>query len=115
MTRKDYVLLAEVVRASVNRANRAEMSGALSANESAKVREALYDFTDDLAVELRRDNARFDKTRFFNAVVYGRQPNCWRDECRGLGQGLTTEEQRQAYVRGSLELDKVPERKEEVR
>jgi hypothetical protein len=83
MSRKDYVLLAEVLRVNLNRAK-------LSADKSAQ--NALYTLTDDLMVELQRDNPRFQSKRFLNAVVYGRQPSCWRDECRGLGQGLEPEE-----------------------
>ena len=62
MTRKDYILIANVLRVARNNASPATQ-GDLSLF-------AIDQLTDDLCAELKRDNARFNREHFV-AVVKG--------------------------------------------
>jgi hypothetical protein len=57
MTRKDYRLIAEAIRYTAE--------GIDTDDEGAH--QALVNVASNLSVELRRDNPRFDRTKFFAA------------------------------------------------
>lgn len=54
MTRKDYVATAEIL-------------GVLVASVDGKALEAVLDTVDEFAEMFKKDNERFDRTRFLNA------------------------------------------------
>ena len=69
MTRKDYVLIAEII-AQVRREIAQEQSGDLSDKARAILtgeRLASYTIAHRLADQLRQDNSRFDRKRFIDA------------------------------------------------
>jgi hypothetical protein len=62
MTRKDYVLIASVLRSHVERAeNAVKLTG------DATALQALIAFTESLTSELKRDNPNFKKDTFLKA------------------------------------------------
>lgn len=63
MTRKDYVLMAETIKARVDHA-KVTIPGPI---EKLVVLEALKDLAQHLAYELMNDNGAFDYNRFIEA------------------------------------------------
>jgi hypothetical protein len=64
MTRKDYILLANVLRIAHNNAH---------AMKSPEASWTVNQIADDLCAELKRDNARFNREHFLS-VVNGEKP-----------------------------------------
>lgn len=65
MTKKDYILIAKLIREGLERAEAARHDEERTAEFSA-----LWRFADQFALEARRDNPRFDRHRFLFACNF---------------------------------------------
>lgn len=65
MTRKDYEMIAGIVREGVNRADTNETALGQQAERSA-----LWRFVTNFASEAGRDNPRFDRRKFIRACGF---------------------------------------------
>ena len=66
MTRKDYELIAQLIREGLDRANDGEGSQAHRGGERA----ALWRFADNFAMEAKAANSAFNRDRFLNACSF---------------------------------------------
>ena len=67
MSRKDYILIAEVLRVEYKRACLRDKDKPM---EDRDTMGTVWDVTESMADSLRRDNSRFDREHFL-AVVHG--------------------------------------------